>query len=95
MYVYIYNGIPNWAIIRPQIQVSIAGEHPMVVVPDVHKDELAVCAITMIENVRNGIKLTNHTEYFPGHAEMDRAFGYGLEWDVGTKSASEASSQAK
>ena len=57
----------------------------MVVVPDVHKDELAVCAITMIENVRNGIKLTNHTEYFPGHAEMDRAFGFGLEWDEGKK----------
>ena len=85
VYVYIYNGTPNWATVRPQIQVSVAGEHPMVVVPDVHKDELAVCAITMIENVRNGIRLTNHTEYFPGHAEMDRAFGFGLEWDDGKK----------
>ncbi len=65
VYVYIYNGVPNWAALRPQIQISIAAEHPMVVTPNVHKSELSVCAITMLENVRNGIKLTNHTEYFP------------------------------
>ena len=83
VYTYIYNGAPNWSALRPQIQISIPGDHPMVVTPDAHMDELAVCAIVMIENVRGGIRLTNHTEYFPGHAEMDRAFGFGLEWDDG------------
>jgi uncharacterized protein involved in tellurium resistance len=27
-----------------------------------------------LENAGNGIKIT--TEYFPGHADMDRAFGF-------------------
>ena len=57
----------------------------MIVTPSTHHSELEICAIAEIENIRNGMKLTNHSEYFPGHAEMDRAFGYGLEWDDGEK----------
>jgi tellurite resistance protein TerA len=85
VYVYIYRGVPNWSVLKPQIQVLVPDEHPMIVTLDAHMDELAVCAVAMIENVRNGIRLTNHTEYFPGHAEMDRAFGFGLEWADGKK----------
>ncbi len=85
LYVYIYQGAANWSEIKPQIQLSVPGEHPMVVTPDVQMSELAVCAVAMVENVRGGIRLTNHTEYFPGHAEMDRAFGFGIEWADGRK----------
>lgn len=49
------------------------------------RSELNVCVIAGLENVRNGIKLSHYTEYYPGHAEMDRAFGYGLQWDDGEK----------
>lgn len=85
VYAYIYDGAPNWSMIRPQIQITIPGEHPMVVLPDVGEKTLCVCAIAMMENIRNGIRLTNHSEYFPGHAEMDRAFGFGIEWTDGQK----------
>lgn len=85
IYVYIYRGTGNWADIKPQIHLSIIGESPMMVTPDVHQSELSVCAIAMVENVRGGIRMTNHTEYFPGHAEMDRAFGFGLQWADGKK----------
>lgn len=85
IYVYIYDGAPDWSMIKPQIQILVPGEQPMIVKPSVHQTELAVCAIGGIENVRNGIKFTNYTEYFPGHAEMDRAFGFGLEWTDGQK----------
>jgi tellurite resistance protein TerA len=85
VYVYIYHGEHDWAAIKPQIHVSIKDGNPMIVSPDVHNNELDVCAIAMIENAGGHIKLTNHTEYFPGHAEMDRAFGFGLQWDDGRK----------
>ncbi len=85
VYVYIYQGIADWSQLRPQVQVQIPNETPLIVTPDVGKEELDLCVIAMLENVRDGIKLTNHTEYYPGHAEMDRAFGFGLEWDDGKK----------
>lgn len=85
VYVYIYRGAIDWAQVRPQIQVRIPGLKPMVVTLATHHKQLEICAIGGLENVRNGIKLTNHTEYFHGHAEMDRAYGFGLEWDSGSK----------
>lgn len=84
-YVYIYHGTGDWSLIRPKISVAIAGEEPLLVVPKAEKSELAVCAVAMMDNAGGHIKLTNHTEYFPGHAEMDRAFGFGLQWDDGNK----------
>lgn len=84
-YVYIYDGVSNWAECQPQIQVRIPGQKPMVVTIASGHDDMDICAIASLENVRNGIKLTNFTEYFPGQAEMDRAFGYGIEWADGAK----------
>ncbi|MCE7887524.1 MAG: Tellurium resistance protein TerA [Alphaproteobacteria bacterium PRO2] len=85
VYFYIYSGAPNWAEINPKIILDVPGEEDLVVTLETHNDALAVCAVGGLENVRNGIKLTNYTEYFPGHAEMDRAFGFGLEWADGRK----------
>lgn len=85
VYAYIYGGAGSWSEIRPQVQLSIPGEHPMVVVPSVSDSTLSVCAIATMENIRNGLRLTNHSEYFPGHNEMDRAFGFGIAWTDGVK----------
>lgn len=85
VYIYIYDGAPSWSMIKPQIVVDIPGENDLYVTLKAHNDDLALCAVGAVENVRGGIKLTNHTEYFPGHQEMDRAFGFGLEWGEGEK----------
>ena len=85
IYVYIYDGARSWASVRPQIQVRVPGQPPMVVTLNARKEQMRVCAVAGIENVRSGIKMTSYLEYFPGHAEMDRAFGFGLEWESGSK----------
>ena len=85
IYVYIYDGARSWASVRPQIQVRVPGEQPMVVTLNARKPEMSVCAVAGIESIRGGIKMTSYLEYFPGHAEMDRAFGYGLAWEDGSK----------
>jgi tellurite resistance protein TerA len=87
VYVYIYNGNAVWEVLKPQIQLHLPGQKPMVVTLTNENKTLPLCAIAGLENVRNGIRFTNYTEYFPGHAEMDRAFGFGLEWTGGHKSA--------
>jgi tellurite resistance protein TerA len=85
VYVYIYHGAMDWAQVKPQIHVRIPDEKPMVVTLSSHHKGLGLCAIAGIENIRDGMKITNHTEYFPGHAEMDRAFGFGIQWTGGEK----------
>jgi len=85
VYIYIYDGAPSWSEINPQIILDVPGEDDLVVTLGAHNDHLCLCAVGGIENVRGGIKLTNYTEYFPGHDEMDRAFGFGLDWADGVK----------
>ena len=85
VYLYIYSGAPRWAEINPRIVLDVPGEEDLCVTLSAYNDALTICAVGGLENVRGGIKLTNYTEYFPGHAEMDRAFGFGLEWDDGKK----------
>ncbi len=85
IYVYIYNGPQDWSQIQPQIHIRVPDQKPVVVTLSSQHRGLGLCAISSIENVRNGLRITNHTEYFPGHAEMDRAFGFGIEWENGEK----------
>lgn len=85
IYIYIYGGADNWDRVKPQIQVRVPEEKPMIVSLSARREELALCAVAGLENVRGGIRMTNFMEYFPGHAEMDRAFGFGLEWAEGQK----------
>lgn len=85
VYAYIYDGAASWAAIKPHIRVVVPGADPIKIVPDVRDSDLCVCTVALIENQRNGIKLTHLNEYFPGHAEMDRAFGFGLAWADGQK----------
>ena len=87
IYVYIYEGARSWASVRPQVQVRVPGEEPMIVTLNARHSNMSVCAVAGIESLRGGIKLTSYLEYFPGHAEMDRAFGYGLAWENGSKDA--------
>lgn len=86
VYIYIYKGAPSWSEIKPQVVIDVPGEDDLYVTLGAHDDTLCLCAVGELENVRGGIKLTNRTEYFPGHEEMDRAFGYGLSWEDGEKS---------
>lgn len=85
VYIYIYDGVPNWKTLKPEIFIDIPGDEDLKMVPYVDQSELAVCAVGMLENEQNSMRLTNHSEYFPGHAEMDRAFGFGMEWEDGAK----------
>lgn len=85
IYVYIYSGEANWDAIKPHVHIRMPSEQPLKITPAIKKTDLPVCAIAGIENANGGIRFTNYGEYFPGHAEMDRAYGFGLEWDDGQK----------
>ncbi len=85
IYIYIYGGASNWETVKPQVQVRVPEEKPLIVTLKARREELALCAVAGLENIRGGIRMTNYMEYFPGHAAMDRAFGFGLKWEDGQK----------
>lgn len=85
VYLYIYDGAKSWKEVNPRLIIDVPGNEDLVVTLEDSDATLPICAIGGLEQIRGGIKLTNYTEYFPGHAEMDRAFGYGIQWTDGKK----------
>lgn len=89
VYTYIYEGSNDWSQIKPEISIKLGGQqgenNMLKIKPALKTNDLTVCAIASIKNVKNGIQLITHGEYFPSHASMDRAFGFGLKWEDGAK----------
>jgi len=39
----------------------------------------------MLENINGQLQITKLIDYFAGHQQMDRAFGWGLNYVAGSK----------
>ncbi len=85
VYSYIYKGVVNWNVLRSQCFMEAAGKRISLSMEET-KSSLPICALMTLENEHDEIKLTRRLEYFAGHLEMDRAYGYGLQWEEGAKS---------
>lgn len=86
IYAYIYEGPTNWAEIAPDLTLRPGGDEVDVhVTVDAALQDMNLCALVMMENKKDGITLSNLSEYFPAHPAMDRAFGFGLKWEDGEK----------
>jgi tellurite resistance protein TerA len=86
IYTYIYKGSNNWNAIKPEVTINLNdGRDPFIIRPALKKNDLTVCALATLKNVKNGMQIVTHGEYFNSQAAMDRAFGFGLEWEDGAK----------
>ena len=44
-----------------------------------------LCGVAMLENDGSGLSIRRIVEYFNGHDELDRRFGWGMQWVAGSK----------
>jgi len=84
VFAFIYEGVPNWAATDGVVIISIANQPPVEVRLD-RADSKGMCAIALIENVRGQLTVTKLVEYFHGHPDMDKWFGFGFSWKAGGK----------
>lgn len=85
VYAFIYEGAPSWAsanavvtlipVTGPQIEVRL----------DEHDPRAGMCAIAVLQNVGGELTVQREVRYFGGHAELDKAFGWGMRWTTGSK----------
>jgi tellurite resistance protein TerA len=82
IYTYIYQGGNDWSQIEPEINIDLKTDDvPIHIQPKLKTSDHTICALASIRNVKNAIQIVTHGEYFMSQAAMDRAFGFGLEWD--------------
>lgn len=85
IFAFIYEGAPNWAQANGGVTIKMPGQPELEARMDSHDSNKGMCAIAMLENDGGTIKATKLVEYFAGHPEMDRRFGFGFKWKAGSK----------
>ena len=85
IYAFIYEGVANWAQADGVVTVSVPGHPPIEVRLDGHEQRKNMCAIAMLENISDELRVTKLAEYFSGHVQLDEHYGWGLRWQKGSK----------
>lgn len=85
IFAFIYEGTPSWAKADAVISLRVPGQPELLARLDSHSDRHGMCAVAMLENVNSAIQVSKLVEYFAGHPEMDRQYGFGFRWTAGSK----------
>jgi tellurite resistance protein TerA len=85
IYTFIYEGVPNWSHVDAVITIKAKDQADIEIRLDSYRDDQFLCAIAMLENIDNQVKVTKLVDYFSGHQYMDRAYGWGLNYVAGSK----------
>ena len=85
IYTYIYEGAPRWDVTDAVVTVKAPGSPEIEVRMGEQKDARRLCAIVMLENVDNQIKVTKEVRFFGDQEECDHHYGWGMRWVVGSK----------
>lgn len=86
VYSLLYQGAANWSHADGIVTLKYLAGPDIEVKLNEHQNGKIMCAIAMIENENNEtFKVERLVEYFKGYREMDRAYGWGMNWLVGIK----------
>jgi tellurite resistance protein TerA len=85
VFAFIYEGAPNWSHVDALITIKSKNQPDIEVRLDSHRNDQFMCAIAMLENINNQLRITKLVDYFSGHQQMDYAYGWGLNYVAGSK----------
>jgi len=85
IYTFIYEGAANWSEAQGVVSVKCPNNPEIVVRMDEYGSTLNTCAIALLENVGETFSIEKVVDFYLSSEEMDRAFNWGLRWQVGYK----------
>ena len=81
----IYDGAPNWNTTDGVVTVNMPDQPPIEVRMTEGRNDKRLCGVVLLENVGGTLKASRIVDYFRDQSELDRAFGWGLNWRAGSK----------
>ncbi|WP_325079787.1 TerD family protein [Klebsiella aerogenes] len=85
IYAFIYEGVASWDKTDGVVTLHVPGQPPIETRLTEGNNRRKMCAIARLINDNGAIKVERINQYFSGHKEMDRAFGWGFRWQAGSK----------
>ena len=81
----IYDGAPNWNTTDGVVTVTMPDQPPIEVRMTEGRNDKRLCGVVLLENVGGTLKASRIVDYFRDQSDLDRAFGWGLNWRAGSK----------
>ena len=86
VYTFIYEGAANWQTANGVVTLRYPGNEDIIVRMDEYNNARRMCAIALLENDGgDGFIVEKQVSFFDGHAQMDRAYNWGMRWVPGRK----------
>ncbi|MGB5854742.1 MAG: TerD family protein [Oceanisphaera sp.] len=85
IFAFIYQGTPSWENTDGVVTIHIPGQGPIETRLTDGNNRQGMCAIARLSNVNGSIEVERINQYFSGHKELDKAFGWGFSWGRGSK----------
>lgn len=86
VYTFIYDGAARWAETDAVVKVSVPGTESVEVKMGQQSSDKKFCAIAELDfNGDNSITVKKLVTFHNGHADCDRAYGWGFNYTAGSK----------
>ena len=86
VYTFIYEGAADWQTANGVVTLRYPGNEDIIVRMDEYNNARRMCAIALLENNGDdGFSVEKQVSFFDGHAQMDKAYGWGMRWVPGRK----------
>jgi tellurite resistance protein TerA len=81
IFTFIYEGVSKWSEADGIVTIKQNGGPDIIVNLDEHDNDLRMCAIALIQNVKDEtLSIERIVRHFQGHQELDKAYNWGLSW---------------
>lgn len=85
IFAFIYEGTPSWENTNGVVSIQIPDQGPIETLLTEGSNRNGMCAIARLKNINGTIEVERINRYFPGHQQLDDAFGWGFNWRSGKK----------
>lgn len=85
VFAFIYEGAPNWDAAKGVVTVKQQDGSTIIIKLDNPDKGKIMCGLIKIENKNDQLVVTKLEQYFGGHKELDKAYGFGFNWTAGKK----------
>lgn len=84
LFAYFYEGSSDFAALKTKVTMQCNGE-TVTIDLNTPKSGKTFCALAQVSVKDGQISLTKEEQYFSGHQDCDRNYGFGFQWTRGSK----------
>ena len=86
VYTFIYDGIANWKDAESVVTIKYPNAEDIIVKMDSFDSRNTMCGLVLFENVNDTtFSVEKLIQFYPGHRDLDAAFGWGMTWRTARK----------